>query len=129
LPSIRGQGRVPEQQDETEAYYFQPKGLVRTVDNQLPDQPTAVRKKGKAKMSKETIMAQNASNVEDQDIIDMVKPLTVQNLNVMFQERQDIFEYPKDNPDWKYPKHVKISKTKSYKAQDIQSYNETHVTR
>lgn len=40
----------------------------------------------------------------------MTKPLTVQNLNAMFQERQDIFEYPEERPDWKYPKYVKIEK-------------------
>jgi len=45
----------------------------------------------------------------------MTKPLTVSNLNQMFQERQDIFEYTHERPDWKYPKYVKIAKSKHYK--------------
>jgi hypothetical protein len=90
-------------------------------------QGTAGKKKKKTR-SNEAVMAQG-SGVDDQGILDMVKPLTVQNLNVMFQEKQDIFEYPNDKPDWKYPKHVNIAKTKRYQAQDIQSYNDTHVTK
>jgi hypothetical protein len=30
---------------------------------------------------------------EDEDILNMTKPLTVQNLNLMFQEKLDIFEF------------------------------------
>ena len=102
---------------------------AQATQNQGAASQGAAGKRKKKAMTKEAVMAQNSGNVDDQDILDMVKPLTVQNLNVMFQEKQDIFEYPNDKPDWKYPRHVKIAKTKGYQAQDIQSYNETHVTK
>lgn len=104
-----------------------PAAISGNVGANGPTQGTAGKKKKKTR-SNEAVMAQGSS-VDDQGILDMVKPLTVQNLNVMFQEKQDIFEYPNDKPDWKYPRHVKIAKTKRYQAQDIQYYNDTHVTK
>ena len=53
--------------------------------------------------------------VEDENINNMTKPLTVQELNNMFQDKQDVFEFPHEKPDWKYPQHVKIEKLKRIK--------------
>lgn len=53
--------------------------------------------------------------VEDQEILDMTKALTVASLNRMYQERSEIFEYEKEQPDWKYPKYIKVEKTKRYR--------------
>ena len=30
---------------------------------------------------------------EDEDILNMTKPLTVQSLNMMFSDKQDVFEF------------------------------------
>ena len=62
--------------------------------------------------------------VEDQEILDMTKALTVQNLNRMYQERTDVFEFEKEQIDWKYPKYITVSKNKKYEAMDIHNYNE-----
>ena len=45
----------------------------------------------------------------------MTKALTVANLNRMYQERTDVFELEKEEPDWKYPKYVKVEKNKRYR--------------
>jgi len=47
----------------------------------------------------------------------------------MFNEKQDVFEYPSEKPDWKYPKYVELHKKgkKNY-HQGIEAYNE-EVTR
>ena len=52
---------------------------------------------------------------EDHALLNGEKPLTVQALNFMFQDRQDEFEFAVERPDWKYPQHTKIEKSKSYK--------------
>ena len=59
----------------------------------------------------------------------MLKPLTVERLNMMFTEKQDTFEFPQEKPDWKYPKYIKIEKSKRYLQQEIDHYNEMHVTK
>ena len=38
----------------------------------------------------------------------MRKALTVHRLNEMFQEKQDVFEYPFEKADWKFPNYVKV---------------------
>jgi len=47
----------------------------------------------------------------------------------MFQERRDIFEFEKERDDWKYPQYVKIEKTRRYKQQEIDYYNDINVTK
>lgn len=47
----------------------------------------------------------------------------------MFQERQDVFEFPQEKIDWKYPQQVKVKKSKTHKLQEIQHYNEMNVTK
>jgi len=51
--------------------------------------------------------------VEDEALLNYEKPLTVQALNLMFQAKQDIFEYPQERPDWKYPYMVRIERHKN----------------
>mmetsp|Transcript_3408 Transcript_3408/g.5752 ORF Transcript_3408/g.5752 Transcript_3408/m.5752 type:complete len:332 (+) Transcript_3408:841-1836(+) len=51
----------------------------------------------------------------------MTKPLTVQSLNQMFSEKQDVFEYPQERADWTYPKYVKFQKGKLRQESDLQS--------
>jgi len=42
----------------------------------------------------------------------------------MFNDRQDVFEYPGEKPDWKYPKYVKLHTKKPRGETTIDSYNE-----
>ena len=119
--------------------YYQPKGIVKTSAElekekqqqqqiqQESEQFEKIMKKRKKKENDVNLPAEN--QVNDQDIVNMQKPLTVQYLNQMFQERHDVFEYPNERADWKYPQHVKIEKTKGHKQQEIAFYNEMNVTK
>ena len=66
--------------------------------------------------------------VEDEDILNMTKPLTVQCLNMMFSEKQDVFEFYQEREDWKFPKYVSILQTKKLRQQDINHYNDVNIT-
>ena len=59
--------------------------------------------------------------LEDEEILNMMKPLTVSALNRMFQEKQDIFESLQERDDWKYPKYVTIEKSSRHNS--IELYN------
>ena len=60
--------------------------------------------------------------------MDGEKPLTVAQLNYMFNEKQDVFEFQTERADWKYPKHVKVQKSKSNQQFELAYYNELNVT-
>ena len=60
----------------------------------------------------------------------MQKALTVEALNQLFSKnKQEIFEYPGEKADWKYPKYVKVDKNRRYVQQKIDDYNEINVTK
>ena len=45
----------------------------------------------------------------------MQKALTVEALNQLFSKnKQEVFEYPDEKADWKYPKYVKVDKNRRY---------------
>ena len=49
----------------------------------------------------------------------MTKALTVAQLNMMFSDRVDVFEFPQERDDWKFPRYVALPKKgKRKKASD-----------
>lgn len=55
----------------------------------------------------------------------MTKPLTCQSLNAMFQDKQDVFEYPQEKgADWRYPAYIKFEVKKRLQNTEINYYNE-----
>jgi hypothetical protein len=56
---------------------------------------------------------------EDEGILNMTKALTVAQLNMMFSDRVDVFEFPQERDDWKFPRYVALPKKgKRKKASD-----------
>ena len=47
---------------------------------------------------------------EDEGILNMTKALTVAQLNMMFSDRVDVFEFPQERDDWKFPRYVPLPK-------------------
>ena len=52
----------------------------------------------------------------------MTKALTVAQLNMMFSDRVDVFEFPQERDDWKFPRYVPLPKKgKRKKVSDEES--------
>ena len=81
------------------------------ANNEVNQQGRPKKKKKKAPSN----LTGGVKKAEDHALLNGEKPLTVQALNFMFQDRQDEFEFAVERPDWKYPQHIKIEKSKSYK--------------
>ena len=91
-----------------------------------PEEQLQKKKKKKTQKIRGHLESTNGSMVEDEALLNYEKPLTVQALNLMFQAKQDIFEYPQERPDWKYPYMVRIERHKN--QHQLNFYNDLNVT-